>query len=872
MRHKPSNVVKIGRLRGTRDQHPLRKGYPPVQVSSKITLAESKPPLRSLAIKRGVFTWSQWDGTLWDPTALTLHRDSEWLHATVRTAREFHRNRIRSKQSAYAEPLGFGKNYYRATARAIGSYSLKNLHLLIIENKTIIFVLRTAPYRYYSHLAEQIGALNSSTAELEEHFNNLYLIRRILVHLERNPGYFKIETWILRVMGQAWARSANLLQSWRTSERTTLDDAGRLEAVFDTYPPHWTIEPLKFAAQMIMVRFGVISERIGNYISVYRSGRSRSRASFRGLISDLLADSRELRELLQEMAALRYYRLHRFPVSSLKKEIKLGQCLWLQLRLEALYQRGETIANLPRLHGEASVLGTKQFQVWRNIRTKTQPKLLMPTANTTGPASYNKEETQFRTNLRGLFAWKDWTGEDWYIQKHQLYLRSTPVRAGANAEENYNAIKQRVSHTMPRELDTFLMAHYKSEWMVNQSIHAFVRVRVNINVLEYLLRTAPPKISQRLATHITQLNMNSFEFASETERLRRIRAIAASLPHNPLFFKSLVKQYEANHEGDMLAISLQANMKAARSRFKAANGFNFDSRKFDHIMVVDFEEMQELARLRANSRAWQVEFPFNFVQPFASTVSLMVARQMRLFQAFRRFRVMFVEKGAWAFLVQGLYRAEWSASQMTFLNRDLAAIRYYRIQRFPDSTSEKVLELDQAIHDRVQSTRPWKWKVDSTKKKRAEKLAQIKKNKEIRHEAKIKARTTRGERERKRRCMGVSKLCPEPPKLKAGMPRKKSENLTEAERVERAEKAALHKKAWDMIQLKKAAKIKWEAKREERERRRRERTAQGIPEPPKPTSRMPRRKQIKVKKRRLREKALVAQLKDDTIILAPEDA
>jgi hypothetical protein len=233
---------------------------------------------------------------------------------------------------------------------------------------------------------------------------------------------------------------------------------------------------------------------------------------------------------------------------------------------------------------------------------------------------------------------------------------------------------------------------------------------------------------------------------------------------------------------------------------------------------------------------------------------------------------MFVEKGAWAFLVQGLYRAEWSASQMTFLNRDLAAIRYYRIQRFPDSTSEKVLELDQAIHDRVQSTRPWKWKVDSTKKKRAEKLAQIKKNKEIRHEAKIKARTTRGERERKRRCMGVSKLCPEPPKLKAGMPRKKSENLTEAERVERAEKAALHKKAWDMIQLKKAAKIKWEAKREERERRRRERTAQGIPEPPKPTSRMPRRKQIKVKKRRLREKALVAQLKDDAIILAPEDA
>jgi hypothetical protein len=191
MRHKTWNAVKIDGPRGTRGQRPPWQKHPidhQVQVCYKITPTHSKKVLFRQSIKRGSFNWSEWDGSLWETTDLTAHYYSQWFQTITQTSQSFSQQRL-----AQSSPTKrFWKEYYRATAYAINS--MKSLHLFIIENKTVVSVLRSAPARVSDRLNIPLKSFRRSLLGLQQDYNDLYLIQRIKVHRERNAEYFKAET------------------------------------------------------------------------------------------------------------------------------------------------------------------------------------------------------------------------------------------------------------------------------------------------------------------------------------------------------------------------------------------------------------------------------------------------------------------------------------------------------------------------------------------------------------------------------------------------------------------------------------------------------------------------------------------------------
>jgi hypothetical protein len=761
---------------------------------------------RQSFIRRGAVRWSEWDGSLWDTTALAIHHNSHWFQAITQTSQSFSRH-MQLAQSAPTRP--FWKEYYRATACAINS--VKRLHLFITENKMVESVLRTAPTRVFERIDIPLRSFRRSLLGLQQDYNDLYLIQRIKVHRERNAEYFKVETQQYRTMGKTWVRSSTLLPLLKTSPKMTADYTAKLHVIFDAYPPRWTIEPLKFAVQLAMYHLKPIMATIK---TSRRVDRPPLPTILRCTINAILALSGVLRELLEEMAALRYYRLYRFPNSCLEKETELGQRLWQQLRQDGSYDRILTSSkHLDEMstHGKTRTLDGKNTRVRENKQTRTWQISSNLTARTTGLRGFDHKNIQskikiqrvvvktssVRRNTSGFISWKDWDGQDWNIESFPFYLDSPSVQAGAAAQEEYTAIRLRVSRAVPRKFDSFLMAHYKSQWMANQSMHAFIRVQASTNVLEYMLKTAPPRISQALSAQITQMSIHSYGLASALEPLRRIRVTIACLPHNPLFFRSGVKEYKANFEADSLVASMKLDMKTGRSKHKAAHGFIYSAREFDAMREDFANEMQQVASLRASSTAWRDEHPFNVVLPFAAAVNFIAVRHIRVVNDVRMIKSIFLflfpsSMPAWAKIVEGINRAVQSGVQVTLLNRDLTAIRYYKMQQFPNSISERVVQMDQAGSRRIMSTMRYK--------------------------------VTRNER-----------------------------------KARREQWFAQDQKAREIVQRKKELKIRQKVDRKARKHTGKARQEQGIPGPPQATPRMRRKKQIKLRKRKLGEEALAAQ-------------
>jgi hypothetical protein len=761
MRQKPWNSVKIGGPRKTRGQHLPWQEHTTDQVQVSKTVL-SRPPVRPSSL-----SWPEWDGSSWNTTALAIHRISAWYQAITQTSQSFSRQ-MRMSQDVPTKT--FWRDYYRATAYAINS--MKSLHLFIIENKTIVSVLRSAPARISNRMTIPRESLKHSQRELQEDYNDLYLIRRIKVHRFRNAEYFKVETQQHRTMGKAWVRSSNFLPFLRASRIITADHTGRLDVTFDAYPPRWTIEPLKFAVRMTIVQLNLIMATTKASLVVLKPGLS---PELRDTINAILATFAVLHELLEQMAALRYYRLHQLPHRSLEKEIELGRRLWQQLRQDVSHET--TFSLLKQMskikaHRITTTLHEKSSRVEENEQTKEWLTRSKSNAGKTISSLDHKhiqsttniqravtDTRSFRRNTSGFMSWKVWDGRDWNVHEFLSYLDSPSVRVAAAAREEYTTLSLRFSCTAPRDFDSFLMAHYKSQWMANQSMHAFIRVQVSISVMEYILRTAPPRISQALAAPITQINIHSYELAHELETLRKIRTSLACLPENPFFFRSSVKDYRANQEAALLSMSMRLDMKADRLRYKADHGFKWNSREYNLNREGFVDEMQQVASLRANSRAWQEEHPFSVVLPFRNVVNFTAVRHIRVVNAVRRiagiFLFVFPYSGLkWARIVGGINRTVQSAIQVILLNRDLTAIRYYRMHHFPNSTSERILELDQAGYQRMMQVRE------------VRELVQRKRKLKTKQKAKLKARECK---RKERREQGI----PEPPPPTSRMFRKK---------------------------------------------------------------------------------------------------
>jgi hypothetical protein len=615
------------------------------------------------------------------------------------------------EQGTHAKHEEFWVNYHRATAHAINS--LQRLYLLVTESNAIASILRTAPTRYSDRMTESIQALLTTTVDLDQLKKELYFVRRMMGHRTKNPEYFKAGVEHLRVMatvrqvettslvrdkalplhlktsdGQQWARSLtnrHQYSNWREYSRG-------LEAIMNANPPRWTIEPLRNSTRIMLFQLHRTLIRLGEY--TYANRTLKNSTLFRMIRRShhtILDSSARIYELLDEMVALRYHRLHCFTDVSLGKEVELGRRLWQQILVEA--PSGST-------EGQTN---SKIRRVNRNI-----PLVLMKKNVSASSLLASKGRVPV-TNGRGFFRWGRWTGQDWNTEAIQLYLEDMSVQAAAHAQANYDAIQLRVSRTGPRALDVFLMAHYKSQWMANERMHAFTRFRVDLAVIEFLLRTAPLRISQYLASQITELSILNYAMSRELDSLRKLRTTIACLPHNPLLFQSLITRYKAERKVDSLSASVFLHLKSQRARIKAANGFMPNYSQFESSWRGVRKERKQIAKLSSTLHSWRDQFPTKVIVPFQSTVTLIAMRQQRLHQ---ELRTIYKRGGPFkgrtrAHGVQVMNDADQDAARMIHLGEDLAAIRCYKMHRFPNSISESILALDRASFQRTNSTFPF---------------------------------------------------------------------------------------------------------------------------------------------------------------------
>jgi hypothetical protein len=116
-------------------------------------------------------------------------------------------------------------------------------------------------------------------------------------------------------------------------------------------------------------------------------------------------------DIYSDRAALRYYRLDRFPSSVSKKQIEQGKALW-----SLIYSRKVT----------TQLLSKKEATKGRShlVQASQPPKL--PRVRK-GQAPQSSRLPTIFVNRRGLFNWERWDGRDWNTASLRTYSHDLTV-------------------------------------------------------------------------------------------------------------------------------------------------------------------------------------------------------------------------------------------------------------------------------------------------------------------------------------------------------------------------------------------------------------------------------------------------------------
>jgi hypothetical protein len=699
----------------------------PRPISGRVqTLSSKRVPFD--VNRSGLFNWSRWDGRLWDTTALPFYHWSRLLYLHTRTNRLLRQAQIRAAQCAIPVDDDFWSKYYGRIRLA--NQSLLSLHLHLCETNAIIFILRTSPKFIYDRVIQTLQVLGGIHHELVQYCRQLHGIRRVIVHQTHNPLYFKASVGytqdtapIIQLNSEIWSDAKKLRMQHKMSfghdwdlrsgyqdpNRSTLDKserAQRIQAVCNAYTPRWTIEPL---ANMIALRIHHLRRCSHMLYQIPGFIRWRLTAPLAALIRkrvrDMMIASWELSELREEIAALRYYRLHHFPDSTLPGEIEVGRRVW------SLSKTGTNPSSEASQDTASDGTGTGDFieAIWSPpvSTTRAQPEELDITSphlhndlaetHTSIRRTMSTNKTSSGTNQAGLFSWSQWNGADWNLDSFKPYKIHNAVVYAIEAQANYEAVRQRLSSNSSSHLDAYLMAHYGAQRNANQLMHPFLRFSMNIRVINYLLRTSPFRVVRHLSGHVMAMDSLDFELGNEIETLRRLRTALACLPHNSLYFRSQAMGLRAGRERFEVANSIKMDVKYHRAARKAATGFQGLPRTYRQ----EEKEARALAKKMASitqidAISWHLQHPFCIAEPFQAAVTLKQTRLLRVRRYLRQFKTFFIEvvsSRVWWEIEKALARASQYGQQIAALTSDLTAIRYYRAQHFPDSVSQEELRL-----------------------------------------------------------------------------------------------------------------------------------------------------------------------------------
>jgi hypothetical protein len=302
------------------------------------------------------------------------------------------------------------------------------------------------------------------------------------------------------------------------------------------------------------------------------------------------------------------------------------------------------------------------------------------------------------TNRHGLFAWSHWDGKLWKNAGLSYYHRSQLVFKAKRTERSLRHT-QSESKSQPAVVNRFWIEHYRGSHAANLSIVPFNLLHVGSQAIKYILRTSPLNIYKRVSETVHALDLNTFELLELIKDLDKIRSVAVHRRQNPTYFKAAVERYQRVAAGHKVAIGDRFHYKSARVHHKLAFGQKWKShtpsvRKVHHGQKPDEWHRQLVSVCSACPPRWTIE-PMQ-------TIMTLTLRQLS--QSYRN-----VYNGLNAGCGRKIPTAAFHQLRMLIDNSrdcsmelyelvdEMAALRYHRLQLFPDSFSLAEVQLGEQL-------------------------------------------------------------------------------------------------------------------------------------------------------------------------------
>jgi hypothetical protein len=374
-----------------------------------------------------------------------------------------------------------------------------------------------------------------------------------------------------------------------------------------------------------------------------------------------------------------------------------------------------TIADVTRALETSQVktwIRVDNCQVWlKSVASPTNRRRLSSTANFT-PVDHRSSPS---------INWDNFDGEAWESNVDHLntpYIRSESEQ---RAESNLLAAQERLSNYPNQEPYTFWTTYYATQVTMANSVKQFSKLSGHIHALCCILQTAPPNIKAEFSQNLRSFRTIDRALTEDLDQLRVIRHLCELFNKTPLFAQVQVQMLRVTldeksqialarrHAGDIKKQELMQRQKK-ESQGEAQIGHSPEITRSAQDTQVSLGPVQSQQARDARIRA--IENMFNehperwTVEPMRSAIKLTqnlkgcfarMERQQRLVR-----KLTSMEK--WKDIQAIMSTAARNIGETFSLSKEWRALRYYKLQQYPEVLDEQRVRLGKDIWQQLQKT------------------------------------------------------------------------------------------------------------------------------------------------------------------------
>ncbi|KAH7071458.1 hypothetical protein BKA63DRAFT_517994 [Paraphoma chrysanthemicola] len=316
---------------------------------------------------------------------------------------------------------------------------------------------------------------------------------------------------------------------------------------------------------------------------------------------------------------------------------------------------------------------------------------------------------------RGVFSWTSWDAKPWHTASLPLYRRDALSMFTSHAMQKLaQHEKQLDMHSSNRLLDNFWILHYRAMLRARRCEEQLTLHLTDTSITVFLLRTAPEMITRRILNSLRALELNSFELDQTVSSWAHVRKVLGH-QHNRLYLAAVAFRIQLVEAVAAKRMGSRINAKMYRMELKSSLGSqpfgklrNYQSEKTRILFFPRPENEMERSEafFAALPLRWTIEplvshmrVSFSGLDRFSTHVGYLMARMSE--RSFRR-----LCPHIWRVRQQMLisdYAIKRTTKVLLYLTDEFAALRYYRYQMFPDSSSQKEIALGKSLWQLLRS-------------------------------------------------------------------------------------------------------------------------------------------------------------------------